>query len=193
MLTTPLSILPFDGIVLYYPSFIAEGKSILFFQEILKNTNWQQGEITLFGKKVKEPRLKAFFNKTNSSYTYSGETQKNNSFSPSIQHILNQLETIQPGFNSCLANLYRDGADYMGYHADNEPEVKRNPCIASLSFGTTRKMSFKHINGKRIDLELKSGDLVLMKDWAVQQHWKHTIPKSKKVKTARINLTYRTL
>ena len=30
-------------------------------------------------------------------------------------------------FNSCLANLYRDGTDSMGYHSDNEPELGPRP------------------------------------------------------------------
>jgi alkylated DNA repair dioxygenase AlkB len=38
-------------------------------------------------------------------------------------------------FNSVLANLYRDGRDRMGWHADNERELARVPVIASLSLG----------------------------------------------------------
>jgi len=41
-------------------------------------------------------------------------------------------------FNSVLANLYRDGHDHVSWHADNEPALRHQPTIATLSFGDTR-------------------------------------------------------
>jgi alkylated DNA repair dioxygenase AlkB len=40
-----------------------------------------------------------------------------------------------------LLNLYRDGKDSNGWHADNEKELGQNPVIASLSFGAARNFS----------------------------------------------------
>ena len=39
-------------------------------------------------------------------------------------------------------NLYRDGNDSNGWHADNEKELGRNPIIASISFGEERPFHF---------------------------------------------------
>ena len=41
-------------------------------------------------------------------------------------------------FNSCLANLYRDGTDSMGY-SDNEPELGLRPshCLSQSRGSTT--------------------------------------------------------
>ena len=41
-------------------------------------------------------------------------------------------------FNSCLLNLYRDGRDAIGWHADNEPLFGPQPVVASVSLGARR-------------------------------------------------------
>jgi alkylated DNA repair dioxygenase AlkB len=40
--------------------------------------------------------------------------------------------------------LYRNGNDYVGWHADNEPELGGQPFIASLMFGAERQFEFRH-------------------------------------------------
>lgn len=90
-----------------------------------------------------------------------------------------------------MANLYRNGEDSMGCHADDEKELGVNPVIASLSLGDERLLKFRHQNSKQVlDVTLGHGDLLLMAG-EIQHHWKHELPKTKKVKTERINLTFR--
>jgi len=188
------SILPYNGNVYYLPQFLSPIESATFYKELLENSTWEQGEIILFGKNIKEPRLKAFYNESSLSYTYSGKALKSTPYNPIISNIQQRLNKISVTYNCCLANLYRDGKDYMGYHSDNEAALKVNPSIASLSLGASRKMLFKHKKtDERIELILHSGDLVLMTDWETQQYWKHSIPKTKKVLKPRINLSFRTL
>lgn len=81
----------------------------------------------------------------------------------------------------------------MGWHTDAEPELKKNGAIASVSFGAQRKFVFKHKERKdKVDLFLEHGSLLIMKD-ATQTFWQHTLPKTKKVTTPRVNLTFRTI
>jgi alkylated DNA repair dioxygenase AlkB len=95
-------------------------------------------------------------------------------------------------FTSCLLNLYRDGNDSNGWHADNEKELGQNPVIASLSLGETRKFKMKHRRDKSLkyDLDLVSGSLLIMKG-GTQHHWLHQVPKTKRPVGERINLTFR--
>jgi alkylated DNA repair dioxygenase AlkB len=95
-------------------------------------------------------------------------------------------------FTSCLANLYRNGQDSNGWHADDEKELGDNPIIASVSFGAERKFHFKHKFDKTLKtkLILKHGSLLVMKG-STQKFWLHQIPKSKREIDQRINLTYR--
>ena len=79
----------------------------------------------------------------------------------------------------------------MGYHADNEKELGQQTIIASVSLGATRKFVFKHRHTKdKIEFPLTSGQLIVMAG-NTQQYWLHSLPKTKKVKEGRINLTFR--
>jgi alkylated DNA repair dioxygenase AlkB len=96
-------------------------------------------------------------------------------------------------FNSVLGNLYRDGRDSMGFHADNEKELGRDPVIASLSLGATRRFQLRHAKRKDVaglDLALASGSLLIMRG-ATQHHFRHGVPKEKAPTGERINLTFR--
>ncbi|MFM5982088.1 MAG: alpha-ketoglutarate-dependent dioxygenase AlkB, partial [Sphaerospermopsis kisseleviana] len=57
-------------------------------------------------------------------------------------------EIAQFNFNSVLLNLYRDGKDSVSWHSDDEPELGKNPIIASVSFGATRRFSLRHKHSK---------------------------------------------
>ncbi|SNT71192.1 alpha-ketoglutarate-dependent dioxygenase AlkB family protein [Psychrobacter sp. LV10R520-6] len=102
----------------------------------------------------------------------------------------------RPYFNACLLNYYPSGDEGMGYHADDEKELGPQPLIAALSLGATRKMLFKHKPVKdeerqdKVELYLTSGQVILMTG-VTQQHWKHSITKTKKVNEGRISLTFR--
>src|SRR5690606_31058899 len=95
-------------------------------------------------------------------------------------------------FNSVLANRYRSGADAMGWHSDDEPELGPEPLIASLSLGATRRFLLRHRHdaGVRLALELPAGSLLLMQG-ATQRCWKHALPRAARPVGERINLTFR--
>lgn len=96
-------------------------------------------------------------------------------------------------FNSVLLNLYRDGRDSVSWHADNEPGLGRNPVIASLSLGATRRFQLKHRRSKeRVRVDLTHGSCLVMAG-ATQHHWLHQIPKTARPVGPRINLTFRTM
>ena len=81
-----------------------------------------------------------------------------------IQELADRLEA-QTGvkFASCLANLYRDGSDKVGWHADDEPLFGEDPMIASLSFGASRTFKVREKGGKASEsVELTSGSLLIM-------------------------------
>ena len=95
-------------------------------------------------------------------------------------------------FNGVLLNLYRDGRDGMGWHADDEPELGPEPVIASVSLGAERRFRLKHrrLPEARLDIVLPHGSLLVMAG-ATQRHWVHALPKAAAPVGARINLTFR--
>jgi alkylated DNA repair dioxygenase AlkB len=98
-------------------------------------------------------------------------------------------------FNSVLLNLYRDGADSMGWHSDDEPELGERPVIASLSLGATRRFRLRHRLRKELEpvaIDLENGSLLIMAG-ETQRFWKHQISKTKRVSGPRVNLTFRNI
>ena len=112
---------------------------------------------------------------------------------PLLMELKQRLElAVEASFNSALVNLYRDGNDSMGWHADNEPELGRAPVIASLNFGETRSFRLKAraLQAKPIAINLGNGDLLVMRG-ELQRHWQHSIPKTRGSGSPRINITFR--
>lgn len=182
-----------DADVMHYPDFFNKNQSDLYFNTLLKNLNWQEDTIKIFGKIYLQPRLTAFYADNSKTYKYSNISMKPNVFDNELLIIKNIVEKkLKIKFTSCLANLYRDGKDSNGWHSDNEKELGENPIIASLSFGAERVFHFKHKHNKELKkkLILKHGSLLLMKG-KTQHNWLHQIPKTKKTIGKRINLTFR--
>ena len=183
-----------DGQVIIYQHFFDHKESDRFFLELLNDINWQQDKIRIFGKEVNLPRLTAWYGDSGKSYTYSGITMNPDLWSLNLLAIKERIEeTVQVNFNSVLANLYRNGQDYVSWHSDDEKELGKNPTIASVSFGATRRFLLRHRSNKNletVDLSLGHGSLLIMKG-STQHYWKHQVPKTAKVKTERINLTFR--
>ncbi len=184
-----------DATFIYYPNFLNQEKAGLYFEKLLQETPWQQDDITIFGKKIAQPRLTALYGNLGKPYSYSGITMHPIAWNPLVWLLKEEVETIaQHSFTSVLLNLYRNEKDSNGWHADNEKELGRNPTIASLSLGETRKFQIKHTTNKNIkcDILLEHGSLLLMKEGA-QVHYKHQLPKATQPKNVRINLTFRTV
>jgi alkylated DNA repair dioxygenase AlkB len=98
---------------------------------------------------------------------------------------------MDTAFNSVLMNLYLDGNDSVGLHADAEPEYGRNPVIASVSLGAARLFRMKQIQGdRRWEIVLPHGSLLVMAG-ETQHNWRHEIPKDATCRQPRINLTFR--
>ncbi len=181
--------------LIYIPNFLSTSRATQYFEELKETTNWQEDNITIFGKTYKQPRLTALFAENNTPYTYSNITIHPQPFTPELLDIKKNIEQeIDHRFTSVLLNLYRDGSDSNGWHADNEKELGKNPVIASVSLGAVRPFHFKHrtLKEERYKLNLDHGSLLIMKG-EMQHHWLHQIAKTKKEIGSRINLTFRTL
>lgn len=184
-----------DATFIYYPNFLKKEKADLYFDKLLQETPWQQDDITIFGKKIAQPRLTALYGNLRKTYSYSGITMEPLTWNPTISQLKEELETfINHSFTTVLLNLYRNEKDSNGWHADNEKELGKDPIIASISLGETRKFQIKHTTNKNIkcDLLLEHGSLLVMKEGS-QLHYKHQLPKSSQPKNERINLTFRTI
>ena len=180
--------------IISYEKFINTSDADRIFSSALNEIPWESSTIKMYGKEVPIPRLQCWIGDPGCEYAYSGKSlQRYDFFEPLIEIrslIQNQLGIY---FNSVLANLYRDGNDSMGFHADDEPELGNNPVIASLSLGAERPLVFQNKDKTETKtFHQPHGSLMLMQG-ATQSAWKHGIRKSKKISEPRINFTFRNI
>jgi alkylated DNA repair dioxygenase AlkB len=185
-----------DGILRYWPSFIEPEEGGRLFLALRDTVSWEQTEIVIAGQLRKIPRLNAWYGEAGADYTYSGRLFRAIPWLPELASLKRRVEQAVTGhFNSALVNLYRDGRDSVDWHSDDEPELGRNPVIASISLGEVRRFQFKHRARRDLSLqtlELGHGSLLLMAG-EFQHYWKHRLPKMRGVDEPRINITYRYL
>ena len=182
-----------DGELYYDRFFFSNIEANKYFNLLKKEIQWQQDNIKIFGKIYLQPRLTALYANNNKSYSYSNIKMQPITFTPTLFDIKSKIEKrINSQFTSCLLNLYRNGQDSNGWHADNEKELGLNPVIASLSLGAERVFHMKHRNDKKekVKINLTNGSLLVMRG-RTQHHWLHQIPKTRKKVGERINLTFR--
>ena len=162
------------------------------FRELFETNPWESHEIIVFGQKHREPRLSTWHADDGVRYTYSNLERIPIGWTSMLQRMREKCEQASgTTFNSVLVNLYRNGNDGVGWHADDERENGPQPVIASLSLGASRRFDFQHREFKNVEsVQLNAGDLIVMSG-ASQSHWLHRIAKTKRQVGPRINLTFR--
>ena len=184
-----------DGKIFYYPTFLSKKEADLLYAVFLETTPWQKDNISVYGKTYEQPRLTSLYGLNEKPYSYSNISMHPNPMTPILKDLLSKIENkTEHSFNAVLLNLYRDGKDSNGWHADNEKELGENPIIASISLGQERYFHLKHreIKEERFKIKLAHGSLLLMAG-ALQHHWLHQIPKTTRPLKQRINLTFRNI
>ena len=183
---------PADGELYWYKGFYPVTVADQLLTRLCDELAWQKEDIPMFGRRIRVPRLMCWYGDPGACYTYSGVRHEPLPWTETLNSVRRQLEQqCRHDFNSVLANCYRDGRDSMGWHADNEKELGRNPVIASLSLGDARLFCLSHNKTRqKLELVLGHGDLWVMAG-ALQHHWRHAVPKTKQRKTQRISLTFR--
>ena len=186
------NLLPGDGLVRLHEGALAEADALRLFEQLMAATPWREEIATVMGRRLPIPRLTAWHGAA--GYVYSGIRMRPAPWNPPLLEIKAVAEACagQP-FNSVLLNLYRNGRDSVSWHADNEPGLGRNPVIASVSLGATRRFQMKHRGrDERITLDLPSGSCLVMAG-PTQHHWLHQVPKTGRPVGPRINLTFRAM
>lgn len=189
------NILPREGVVNYYGQILSTKQANQYFDAIYQTIPWQHDQALIYGNLITTLRKVAWFGDEAYAYTYSGTTRHALPWTPELTE-LKELVEMRTGrsFNSCLLNLYEDGATGMAWHSDDEKALGKNASIASISLGAPRKFYFKNKRDStmKVSLVLEHGSLLLMQE-TTQTHWLHSLPKTKKVRQPRINLTFRTM
>ncbi|MFZ9850438.1 MAG: alpha-ketoglutarate-dependent dioxygenase AlkB family protein [Vulcanococcus sp.] len=165
---------------------------------LVETLPWQQPEVVVYGRRHPTPRLTCWVADPGCTYRYSGLSQAVTAWTPELSDLRDRLQQLLgQRMNSLLLNRYRSGADRMGWHADDEPELDKRAPIVSLSLGVSRPLRFRPRPGDALAagqpplaIALADGDLLVM-DPPSQRHWQHALPERLRLQGERINLTFR--
>lgn len=186
-----------DAEIYYDGEFLAAPEASELFEALLARCAWRRYK-TSFGSAV--PRDEAYYGDPEARYTYSRREYRPLPWIPELLALKQRVEAATPaaayaraglitGYNAVLCNLYRDGNDSVGLHADNEPEM--GPVIASVSLGAERLFRLREREGLVVfSKSLAHGSLLIMAG-KTQEYFKHEVPKQRGVTQPRINLTFR--
>jgi len=187
------------GAEIYYDrNFLNAEEATRLFDILRTECAWQRHR-TSFNHAV--PRDEAYYGDFGTTYTYSRREYQPLTWLPDLLALKARVEEATPtiaysrsglprlGYNAVLCNLYQNGNDSVGLHADAEPEM--GPVIASVSLGAERLFRLKGKNGAVAFAErLAHGSLFIMAG-KTQKNFKHELPKEPDVALPRINLTFR--
>ncbi len=180
-----------DAFLLLVQELWAPEESAQLMRVLVEETDFEQREIVLFGRRVMQPRLVGWAG--NLPYTYSGQTLEPRTGGPSLTRLFEVARKYAgQDFNHALFNFYRDGKDSMGRHSDDEPELGPSPVVVSFSFGAERRFVVAPKRGKEKphSLSLPSGSLLVM-GGSTQRHYRHGLPRQLGVTEPRLNVTLR--
>ena len=174
----------------YDPDWLGSEAASALFEALRAALPWERHRITVYGRSLEAPRLSCWVG--DAAYTYSGTRFEPHPWPTALAPVRERLEDeLHAGFNSVLANLYRDGNDRLGFHRDSEPELGPEPLIASVSLGATRRFRLREREGRgSYGIDLEHGSLLVMAG-ATQRNWLHAVPQTARVVGPRINLTFR--
>lgn len=181
------------GDVVFDEGFLPEFDAVELLKSLLENVPWKQDTITMFGREHLVPRLHQWYGDEGTVYRWSGVEMRPLPWPAGLARIREHVESVAGvRFNSLLLNLYRNGDDTVGWHADDEPALGSNPVIASVSLGASRDFVLRRrkAKGEKVSIQLSNGSLLVMRG-DTQTNWEHSVPRRKRVREPRVNLTFR--
>lgn len=187
------------GAEIYYEKqFLASGEATTLLNALVAKCAWKRWKTSL---KSDVPRDEAYYGDPGTNYTYSRREYQPLPWIPELLALKTRVEAVTPaaayanvnllnlGYNAALCNLYQNGNDSVGLHADAEPEM--GPVIASVSLGAERLFRLKSRDGSVVFAERLSHGSLLIMAGETQKNYKHEVPKEPYIREPRVNLTFR--
>lgn len=181
------------GTVVYDPRPSLGLSPDLLMKRLSSELVWEQHKVRIHDTVIDQPRLSGWHGDIVHTYTTLAHNLHPEPWSPVLKELRQRVsELAKAPFNSMLANLYRNGADSIGWHSDNEEGLGTEPTIALISLGAERKFSLRRWDDhrSRCDIILEHGSLLIMSGMT-QRYWQHAVPRTSAVTGARISLTFR--
>lgn len=173
----------------YVEGFVADPNAA--FKALWTELDWQRRD--------KVPRREYYANDAGAPYAY-GDPRYARQYLPQAWHpVMRELQAklqAETGhiFEACFLNGYENQSDFLGWHADDSPEMDPKRPIAIISLGAEREIWFRPQDNKEAveRLKLAHGSICIMKPGMQEPGgWYHRIPKASFMCGERISLTFR--
>lgn len=170
----------------YRPDFLAPAEAARLLEQLLCKVPWREETLVLFGRPRQVPRLLAWYGDPGVNYRYSGADHLCEGWLPELAALRRRLQReVALHADLALLNRYRSGADYMGWHADDE--AGHGVVVASLSLGARRRFLIRPSGSRTsLRLDLEHGSLLLF-----DGRLRHSLPRTRRPSGERVNLTFR--
>ncbi|MCU1459312.1 MAG: putative alkylated repair protein [Actinomycetia bacterium] len=153
------------------------------FADLLESAPFEQRQMTIFGKRLDQPRLTTWWE--DPAHQAPGPVE-------AMRQALR--ERYEEPFDAVGINLYRDGRDSVAWHADRHARGPGSPdvVVAIVSLGDTRRFLLRPRvgGGPSQAFDLHAGDLLVM-GGSCQRTRQHTIPKTARPVGPRMSVTFR--
>lgn len=173
--------------ITYIPKFLDDPNKFLV--SLQQNLEWERRDDA--------PRCEYYCNDTQKPYIYGRgagrRTYYARPYHADILAIRERIEALTKStFEVCFLNRYLNQSDWLGWHADDSPEMDDARPIAIVSLGVEREIWFRPIqdNENITKVKLENGSLCLMAPGMQETH-QHKIPKASFQCGERISLTFR--
>ena len=177
--------------VTYVPGFLTPADRLAMRADIERHhASFEAGTMLVAGQEVPTPRMVVAFGDGNYRYPDMGESLP---WPATLRLARARLEECAGHrFNYALVNVYRDGRDFTGWHADKMHLHVAGSAIAVISLGAVRPLCFrpKQGSGPATEWPLEDGSLLWMRG-ETQVHYEHAVPRDDGLTEVRLSVTFR--
>ena len=144
-------------------------------------------KITIYGKECEMRRLQQVYGQ---DYKFSGKVHPSKPVPIILTDIIEYFnKKYNRNYNMVLVNWYRDGRDNIGFHSDNEKQIKPNTEIVTISIGEPRDFVIKNKDIKKT--YQMTDNTYLTMGGKFQKELKHSVPPRRAIRHPRISITLR--
>ncbi len=155
------------------------GGQVELYDRLARADIWHRAERPMYGRMVAEPRLSA------------GLRPHDPRTPAIIRRMAASLgERHRVDMGAIWLNWYRDGDDAVAWHADRVGRAERDPPVAIVSLGSTRRFLLRPKGGGPSTAFTPAGGDLLVMGGACQHRWEHAVPRSRRG-GPRISVTFR--
>jgi alkylated DNA repair dioxygenase AlkB len=149
------------------------------FDRLARADIWHRAERPMYGQMVAEPRLSA------------GMRVSDPRTPAIVRRMAAELSRrYEVGMGGIWLNWYRSGDDAVAWHADRIGRAQKDPPVAIVSLGSSRRFLLRPKGGGPSTAFTPAGGDLLVMGGACQHHWEHAVPRSRRG-GPRISVTFR--